>query len=197
MSGESTHPYVSSGFIFLTSWFPHQLALLLSFISTCFMLRCCQWSTNIPLLYFQIPLNCSSKGADCICCTISLHTVPLFVWFDFFSVSIIIAHKTIQFLIFFQMEDRVKESNYMLQEKSENVHTCNSTTTSMTASTTTGIRQWWIISTPTDGLHLSYIQRWKWKISRQLLWSSTVQKLRVISGKARSWSAYPNKEKWL
>ena len=125
------------------SWFPHQLALLLSFISTCFiMLRCCQWSTNIPLFYFQIPLNCSSKGADCICCTFSLHTVPLFVWFDFASVSIIIAHKTIQFLIFFfQMEDRVKESNYMLQEKSENEHTCNLTTTSMTASTTTGICQ--------------------------------------------------------
>ena len=75
------------------------------------------------------------------------------------SVSIIIAHKTIQFLIFFQMEDQVKESNYMLQEKSENVHTCNSAITSMTASTTTGICQWWIISTPTDRGHLSYIQR--------------------------------------
>ena len=148
-------------------------------------------------LYFQIPLNCSSEGADCICCTFSLHTVPLFVWFDFASVSIIIAHKTIQFLIFFQMEDRVKESNYMLQEKSENVHTCNSTTTSMTASTTTGICQWWIISTPTDRGHLSYIQRWKWKTSRQLLRSSTVQKLRVISRKGRSWSAYQNTEKWL
>ena len=86
---------------FLMSWFSHQLALLLSFISTCFMLRCYQWSTNIPLFYFQIPLNYSSKGADCICCTFSLHTVPLFVWFYFVSVSIIIAHKTIQFLIFF------------------------------------------------------------------------------------------------
>ncbi|KAK3759814.1 hypothetical protein RRG08_041767, partial [Elysia crispata] len=80
--------------------------------------------------------------------------------FDVVSLVIVLcSFLSADLIIVQEMEDRVKESNYMLQEKSENVHTCNSTTTSMTASTTTGIRQWWIISTPTDGLHLSYIQR--------------------------------------
>ena len=36
------------------------------------------------------------------------------------------------------MEDRVKELNHKLQEKPENLHSCNSTTTSMTLSTGLG-----------------------------------------------------------
>ena len=161
MSGESTHPYVTSGIIFFNELISPSTRIAAVFYQYMFYASVLSMKHKYTSLYFQIPMNCSSKGADCICCTFSLHTVPLFVWFDFVYVSIIIAHKTLQFLIFFQMEDWVKESNYMLLEKSENVHTCNSAITSMTASTTTGICQWWIISTPTDRGHLSYIQRRK------------------------------------
>ena len=41
--------------------------------------------------------------------------------------------------MFSQMEDRVKEPSDKLQEKPENLHTCNSITTSTTLSTGRGI----------------------------------------------------------
>ena len=89
-------------YFFKISWFPHQLSLLLSiprtylwsfvdlfhlssmklrdYLIMWYSIKCLSVVDEAQMylfLYFQSVFNHSSKAAGCICCTFSLHTVPL------------------------------------------------------------------------------------------------------------------------